>query len=114
MRVKRSAGRVISNRIFSEEAMKIANSMQLGNFIASSHYINSKKQQFGLPMRRATNESQKTPEKLSEVASAVRCSANSLRRNNGYTLYNMANMDQTMVRIDNTTNRMNVVGESTI
>ncbi|KAH7975936.1 hypothetical protein HPB52_006813 [Rhipicephalus sanguineus] len=36
-------------------------------------------------------------------------------RRNGYTLYNMANMDQTMVRIDNPANRTNnVVGESTI
>lgn len=112
---ERSAGRAVSNRILSEEAVKIANSMQLGNFVASSHYINRWKQRFGVAMRRATNESQKTPEELSEAASAFRSSANSLRRRNGYTLYNMANMDQTMVRIDNSANRTNnVVGESTI
>ncbi|KAH7982041.1 hypothetical protein HPB52_002690 [Rhipicephalus sanguineus] len=64
---ERSAGRAVSNRILSEEAVKIANSMQLGNF------------------------------------------------RNDDTLYNMANMDQTMVRIDNPANRTNnVVGESTI
>ncbi|KAH7956139.1 hypothetical protein HPB52_006355 [Rhipicephalus sanguineus] len=88
---ERSAGRAVSNRILSEEAVKIANSMQFGNFIASSHYINRWKQR------------------------AFRSSANSLRRRNGYTLYNMANMDQTMVRIDNPANRTNnVVGKSTI
>ncbi|KAH7956384.1 hypothetical protein HPB52_008781 [Rhipicephalus sanguineus] len=88
---ERSAGRAVSNRILSEEAVKIANSMQLGNFVASSHYINRWKQR------------------------AFRSSANSLRRRNGYTIYNMANMDQTMVRIDNPANRTNnVVGESTI
>ncbi|KAH6945015.1 hypothetical protein HPB50_006741 [Hyalomma asiaticum] len=59
--------------------------------------------------------SQKTPEKISEAASAFRSSANSLRRHYGYTLYNMANMDQMMVRIDNPANRTNnVIGESTI
>lgn len=36
---ERSAGRAVSNRLLSEEAVKIANSMQLGNFVASSHYI---------------------------------------------------------------------------
>ncbi|KAH7948813.1 hypothetical protein HPB49_002674 [Dermacentor silvarum] len=66
-------------------------------------------------MRRATNESQKTPEEFSEAASAFRSSANSLRRRYDYTLYNIANMDQTMVRIDNPANRTNnVIGESTI
>ncbi|KAH7979218.1 hypothetical protein HPB49_008773 [Dermacentor silvarum] len=89
--------------------------MQLGNFVASSHYINRWKQRFGIAMRRATNESQKTPEEFSEAASAFRSSANSLRRRYGYTLYNMANMDQTIVRIDNPANRTNnVIGESTI
>ncbi|KAH7958586.1 hypothetical protein HPB49_003072 [Dermacentor silvarum] len=112
---ERSAGRAVSNRFLSEEAVKIANSMQLGNFVASSHYINRWKQRFGVAMRRATNESQKTPEEFSEAASAFRSSANSLRRRYDYTLYNIANMDQTMVRIDNPANRTNnVISESTI
>ncbi|KAH6937940.1 hypothetical protein HPB50_005452 [Hyalomma asiaticum] len=112
---ERSAGRAVSNRLLSEEAVKIANSMQLGNFVASSHYVNRWKQRFGVATRRTTNESQKTPEEFSEAASAFRSSANSLRRRHGYTLYNIANMDQTMVRIDNPANRTNnVIGESTI
>ncbi|KAH8019699.1 hypothetical protein HPB51_021021 [Rhipicephalus microplus] len=57
---RESAGRAISNRIFSEEAVKIANSMQLGNFVASSHYINCWKSRLCIAMRCATIESQKT------------------------------------------------------
>ncbi|KAH7952943.1 hypothetical protein HPB49_002967 [Dermacentor silvarum] len=64
-------------------------------------------------MRHVTNESQKTAEEFSEAASAFRSS--SLRWRYSYTLYNMANMDQTMVRIGNPANRTNnVIGESTI
>ncbi|KAH9374235.1 hypothetical protein HPB48_015357 [Haemaphysalis longicornis] len=78
----RSAGRAVSNRLLSEEAVKIANSMQLGNFVASSHYISRWKQRFGVAMRRAMNESQRTPEESAEAVSAFRTSANSLRWRN--------------------------------
>ncbi|KAG0433911.1 hypothetical protein HPB47_019486 [Ixodes persulcatus] len=61
------------------------------------------------------NKSQKTPEEFSEAASAFWSAANSLRQRNGYTLYNVANMDQTMVRVDNPAKGTNnVVGESTV
>ncbi|KAH7980912.1 hypothetical protein HPB49_020053 [Dermacentor silvarum] len=73
---ERSAGwRAVSNRFLSEEAVKISKSMQFGNFVASSHYINRWKQRFGAAMRRATNESEKTPEEFSEVALNVRLTA---------------------------------------
>ncbi|KAG0413366.1 hypothetical protein HPB47_009484 [Ixodes persulcatus] len=112
---ERSAGRAVSSRLLSKEAVKIATGMQLGNFVASSHYINEWKKQFSVAMRRSTNESQKTPEEFSEAASAFRTAANSLRQRNSYTLYNVANMNQTMVRVDNPANRTNnVVGESTV
>ncbi|KAH9373443.1 hypothetical protein HPB48_009488 [Haemaphysalis longicornis] len=103
-RKKRGTRRcAVSNRLLSEEAVKIANSMQLGNFVASSHYISRWKQR------------QRTPEEYAEAVGAFRTSANSLRWRNDYTLYNIANMDQTMVRIDSPANRAsNVVGESTI
>uniref|UniRef100_A0A1E1WXU6 Putative transposase n=1 Tax=Amblyomma aureolatum TaxID=187763 RepID=A0A1E1WXU6_9ACAR len=66
-------------------------------------------------MRCSMNESQKTPEEFSQAASTFSSAANSLRRRNGYTLYNIANMDQTMVRIDNSANRTsNVVGENIV
>lgn len=58
---ERSAGRVVSNRLFSNEAVKIANNMQLGN-LPSSMYLNRWKAQFGVSMQQAMNESQKVPE----------------------------------------------------
>ncbi|KAH8040114.1 hypothetical protein HPB51_009370 [Rhipicephalus microplus] len=112
---ERSAGHAASNQIISEEAIKIANSMQLGNFVASSDHMNCWQQRFGVAMLRATKVSQKMPKKLSEAPSAFQSFANSLRLRNGHILYNMSNMDQTMVRIDNPTNKTNnMVGESTI
>lgn len=65
-------------------------------------------------MCHTTNESQKTPEEFSKAASAFRTYANSLQWRNGYTLYNIVNMDEMMVRVDNPANRTNnVVGEIT-
>ncbi|KAH7965076.1 hypothetical protein HPB49_003289 [Dermacentor silvarum] len=112
---ERSAGRAVSNRLLSEEAVKIAHSLQLGNFFASSQYIKRWKQRFGVTMRQATNESQKTPEDFTEAAKAFRSAVNALRIRHDYTHFNISNMDQTMVRMDSPANRTNnVVGESTV
>ncbi|KAH6929088.1 hypothetical protein HPB50_023386 [Hyalomma asiaticum] len=112
---ERSAGRAVSNRLLSEEAVKIAHSLQLGNFLASSQYIKRWKQRFGVTMRQATNESQKTPEDFTEAAKASRSAVNALRIRHDYTLFNISNMDQTMVRMNSPANRTNnVVGESTV
>ncbi|KAH7978654.1 hypothetical protein HPB49_006300 [Dermacentor silvarum] len=112
---ERSPGRAVSNRLLSEEAVKIAHSLQLGNFLASSQYIKRWKQRFGVTMRQATNESQKTPEDFTEAAKAFRSAVNALRMHHAYTLFNISNMDQTMVRMDSPANRTNnVVGESTV
>ncbi|KAH6925308.1 hypothetical protein HPB50_003399 [Hyalomma asiaticum] len=112
---ERSAGRAVSNRLLSEEAVKIAHSLQLGNFAASSQYIKRWKQRFGVTMRQSTNESQKTPDDFSEAAKASRSAVNSLRAHHDYTPYNICNMDQTMVRMDSPASRTNnVAGESTV
>lgn len=112
---ERSAGRAVSNRLLSEEAIKIACNLQLGNFAASSQYIKRWKQQFDVTMRQATNESQKTPDDFSEAAKAFRSAVNTLRARHDYTPYNMFNTDQTMVRMDSPASRTNnVVGESTV
>ncbi|KAH6932007.1 hypothetical protein HPB50_002441 [Hyalomma asiaticum] len=112
---ERSAGRAVSNRLLSEEAVKIAHSLQLGNFPASSQHIKRWKQRFGVTMCHATNESQKTPEDLTEAAKAFRSAVNALRIRHDYTLFNISNMDQTMVRMDSPANRTNnVAGESTV
>ncbi|KAH7937196.1 hypothetical protein HPB49_008606 [Dermacentor silvarum] len=105
---ERRAGRAVSNWFLSEEAVKIASSMQLGNFVASSHLYKSVE----AAVRRCNAPRYK---REPEDAGGIFGGSNSLPRRYGYTLYNMANMDQTMVRIDNPANRTNnVIGESTI
>ncbi|KAL3227299.1 hypothetical protein MRX96_024257 [Rhipicephalus microplus] len=46
---------------FPKRPSKNANSMQLGNFVAYSHYMNLMKQWFSIVMCHATSESQATP-----------------------------------------------------
>ncbi|KAH9367103.1 hypothetical protein HPB48_011014 [Haemaphysalis longicornis] len=106
---ERSAGRAVSNRLLAEEARKIADNLKLGNFAASSQYIKRWKAQFGITMRQATNDSQKTPDDLAEPASAFRSAVNALRLRHDFTPANIASMDQTMVRIDNPACRTNNV-----
>ncbi|KAH6924373.1 hypothetical protein HPB50_016326 [Hyalomma asiaticum] len=66
-------------------------------------------------MRQATNESQKTPDDYAEAARAFRSSVNELRLCQGYTPFNMANMDQTMVCMDCPASRTNnIIGESSV
>lgn len=48
---KRSTARSVSNRLLSEEAVKISHSLQLENFAASRQYIKRGKQRFGTTMR---------------------------------------------------------------
>ncbi|XP_075739906.1 uncharacterized protein LOC142785329, partial [Rhipicephalus microplus] len=109
---ERRAGRAVSNRLLSEEAVKIAQSLQLGNFAASSQYIKRWKQRFGVTMHQSTNESQKTPDDYSEAAKAFRSAANSLRACHDYTPHNICNMDQTMVLMDSPVSRANNVIEA--
>lgn len=112
---ERSAGRAVSNRLLAEEARKIADNLKLGNFAASSQYIKRWKARFGVTMRQATNDSQKTPDDLAEAASAFRSAVNALRLRHDFTPANIANMDQIMVRIDNPACRTNnVAGEATV
>lgn len=112
---ERSAGRAVSNRLLSEEAVRLANNLQLGNFVASSMYLKRWKARFGVSMRQATNESQKVPEDCAEETQAFRAAIGSLRSRHNLTLFNIANMDQTMVRMDTPANRTNnLVGESTV
>ncbi|KAH7971942.1 hypothetical protein HPB52_004373 [Rhipicephalus sanguineus] len=112
---ERSAGRAVSNRLLAEEAVRVARSLQLGNFVASDHYNARWKKRFGTSMRQATNESQKTPDDYAAAARAFRFSVNELRLMHDYTPFNMANMDQTMVRMDCPASRTNnIIGESSV
>ncbi|KAH6943870.1 hypothetical protein HPB50_000201 [Hyalomma asiaticum] len=65
--------------------------------------------------RAATNESQKTSDDYAEAARAFRSSVNELRLRHGYTPFNMADMNQTMVRMDCPASRTNnIIGESSV
>ncbi|KAL3185142.1 hypothetical protein MRX96_031018 [Rhipicephalus microplus] len=52
-----SAGHTVSNRLLAQEAVRVARSLQLENFVASDHYIARWKKRFGISMRQAANES---------------------------------------------------------
>ncbi|KAH6946969.1 hypothetical protein HPB50_016264 [Hyalomma asiaticum] len=45
---ERSGGRAVNNRLLAEEALRIARSLQLGNFHASTHYTARWKQCFSI------------------------------------------------------------------
>ncbi|KAG0423894.1 hypothetical protein HPB47_000332 [Ixodes persulcatus] len=104
---ERSAGHAVSNRLLSEEALRISSHLQLGNYVPSSQYLKRWKQRFNVSMRQATNDSQKVPEECADAAKAFRSALGFLRSSNEYTLHNMANMGQTMVRMDTAANRTN-------
>lgn len=115
LQTQRDAGHAASNRLLAEEALRIAVNLNLGNFKASSQYIKRWKKRFGVTMRVSTNDSQKAPADCAEAVNAFRARITSLRTCHDYTPYNIANMDQTMVRMDNPATRTNnVAGESSI
>lgn len=66
-------------------------------------------------MRTATNDSQKAPADCGEAVTAFRSTIATLQAQHDYTPFNICNMDQTMVRIDNPATRTNnVAGENSI
>ncbi|EEC01669.1 hypothetical protein IscW_ISCW000798 [Ixodes scapularis] len=66
-------------------------------------------------MRVGTNESQKLPADYVEAITVFRKAVSTLRLEHNYSDYNIANMDQTMVRMDCPAARTNnAVGESSI
>ncbi|KAM7304508.1 uncharacterized protein ISCGN_014408 [Ixodes scapularis] len=89
--------------------------MGLGNFQASCQYIANWKKRFNVSMRVGTNESQKLPADYVEAITVFRKAVSTLRLEHNYSDYNIANMDQTMVRMDCPAARTNnAVGESSI
>ncbi|KAG0420961.1 hypothetical protein HPB47_003143 [Ixodes persulcatus] len=112
---ERSAGHAVSNRLLSEEALRIASQLQLGNFVPSSQYLKRWKHRFNVSMQQATNDSQKVPEECADAAKSFRSALGCLRSRHEYTLHNMANIDQTLVRMDTAANRTNKrAGTSTV
>ncbi|KAM7310645.1 uncharacterized protein LOC121832848 [Ixodes scapularis] len=112
---ERAAGRAVSNRVLQEHARKLAVQMNLGNFEASNHYLARWKARFNVSMRVGTNESQKLPADYADAISVFRRAVGSLRLEHSYSNFSIANMDQTMVRMDCPAKRTNnVAGESSI
>uniref|UniRef100_A0A6B0V6Y3 Putative pogo transposable element n=1 Tax=Ixodes ricinus TaxID=34613 RepID=A0A6B0V6Y3_IXORI len=112
---ERDAGRAVSNRLLADEALRIAESLNLGNFKASTQYIKRWKQRFAVTMHTATNDSQKAPADCGEAVTVFHSTIATLRARHDYTPFNICNMDQTMVRMDNPATRTNnVAGENSI
>lgn len=112
---ERAAGRAVSNRLLQEQARKLASEAKLGNFNASSQYLSRWKKRFNVSLRAATNDSQKLPIDHAEAVSAFRRTVGTLRLQHDYSDFSIANMDQTMVRMDQPASRTNnVAGEASI
>ncbi|KAH6937438.1 hypothetical protein HPB50_000477 [Hyalomma asiaticum] len=109
---ERSAGHAVNDRLLAEEVVKLSTTLQLGNFVESTQYIRRWKKRFGVSVRQAKNDSQKAPDDLAEAATAFRSAVTSLRLRHDYTPYNIANMDQPMVRIDIPASRTNSVART--
>lgn len=115
LETERSAGRAVSNRLLQEHARQLAAQMGLGNFQASCQYIARWKKRYNVFMRVGTNESQKLPADYAEAIAVFRKAVMTLRQEHDYTDYNIANMDQTMVRMDCPATRTNnAAGDSSI
>ncbi|KAM7287909.1 uncharacterized protein ISCGN_031600 [Ixodes scapularis] len=115
LETERSAGRAVSNRLLQEHARKLAEQMGLGNFQASCQYIANWKKRLNVSMRVGTNESQKLPADYVEAITVFRKAVSTLRLEHNYSDFNIANMDQTMVRIDCPAARTNnAIGELSI
>lgn len=112
---ERAAGRAVSNRLLQEKAMQLASEAKLGNFNASHQYLSRWKKRFNVSLRAATSDSQKLPIDHAEAVSAFRRSVGMLRLQHDYSDHSIANMDQTMVRMDEPATRTNnITGEASI
>lgn len=115
LETERSAGHAVSNKMLQQEAVRIAEDLGLQDFKASDMFLCRWKKRLNVTMRIATNESQKAPEELKEEISTFLQCVKVCRVKKDLTLYNIGNMDQTMVRFDCPPSRTNNVrGESSI
>lgn len=111
---EQDAGQAVSNRLLADEALRIAESLNLGNCEASAQYIKRWKQRFAVTIRTTTNDSQKAPADCDEAVTAFRSTIATLQARHDYTPFNIC-MDHTMVRMDNPATRTNnAAGENSI
>lgn len=95
---ERASGHAVSNEALSRFARNYANRHDLHDFKASSGWLKRWKMRFNVGIRRGTNASQFVPADYKEKILAFRRGVRELRKHHDYTPYNIANMDQTMVR----------------
>jgi hypothetical protein len=116
MTTERAAGRAVSNQQLKDQARELATDLpNMAAFKACPGWMKRWKKRNNIRMRRGTNDSQKLPEGYAEQISAFRDELADIRDVNAITDYNLANMDQTMVRFDMPQSRTNnVAGENDI
>ena len=114
---RRRFGLAMSNVALKDEARRVAVELDLREFKGSEGWLTNWKRRFNIGLRRKTNESQALPENCQDVLLGFRRHIIHLREKYEYSLYNVTNMDETIVRdrydsVANITN--NVRGEKTI
>lgn len=112
---QRVEGRAVANDQLRSKGRELASQLRVTDFKASDGWLRRWKKRFSVGIRRGTNDSQKLPSDYRDRISAFLDSVRSLRHRHSYTMFNLANMDQTMVRFDSVTNTTNaMIGEKTV
>ena len=113
---EQAAGRPVSNDDLKEKAREVARGVDdLGEFKGSDGWLQRWKKRNRVAIRRGTNESQKLPEDFGGQVSDFKNAVHTKRREQDYTLANIGNVHETMVRFDmapKSTN--NIKGENTV
>lgn len=97
LQMERDAGHAASNQLLTEEVLRIAGNLNLGNFKASNTYVNRWKKRFGVTMHVSANDSQKAPADYKEAVDAFRSRIATLRMRFDYTANNICKVDQTIL-----------------
>lgn len=98
--------RVVTNYNIQTNARKVS-SQQVINFTASNGSLRRWKTRFSLGLRQGTNDVQKVPGNYKNKIMSFHEAIMPLRHRWDYTHYNIANMDQTMVRFNSVLNYTN-------
>ena len=109
---KRNFGLAVSTFALIDEAKRVAAELNIVGFKASNGWLVRWKQRFNVELRHKTNES---PSIIKMALLGFCRQIIWLRETHDYTSYNLANLDETMVRYDSAaTVTNNVHGEKTI
>ena len=96
---ERADGLTVSNQMLKDKALEIAKNVPgMEGFKASNGWLHRWKKRNYIGIRRGTNDAQKVPADYGMKIAVWRDTIRRLRKKHDYTLHNMGNMDQTMVR----------------